>query len=470
MSRKMQINRLDKDELSYEVAIRVIAVGTVDEMRQRLARAIQLEKEGDSLNYPKYPFSFAEDLEYEEKKLKEIESMISDLTEAKLGTEAVKIQTKLSHVLGRIENMDSEVAEEMTKKSELVAVVLSSMDTFAVKRDALKSKPAQPPALSLVQAQIIQVNTFFQQGIANVPVSSSVVNLAQLGPSHSTARRILSSNMKSIPPYKWNLQKFTGDSRGMSINAFFEQVEELRQARNVTEQDMLDSGIDLFSGKANYFYKYCRERVTSWSELVSEFRTEYLSSSHTDDLFEEIRKRTQYSSESIGVYLAILLSYFGRLGCVASEEVKLSIILRNLHPFYQERLREPLHTFVAKLRSVCRNMEDRRDLINSYVEPTSSRRRNLIERDLDYVDVNLISSTDQEKSRFSSSTSSLAENRKDSPRTKEIVCFKCNQPGHKAIGCVAMTKKKCFKCNKEGFTVRTYPNCNRNQGNEQRRH
>ncbi|KAJ8981214.1 hypothetical protein NQ317_014782 [Molorchus minor] len=63
MSRKLQVNRLDKDELSYELTVRGIATGTCEEMRRRLSQALQLEKSGDSLKYPEYPYTFEEDHE-----------------------------------------------------------------------------------------------------------------------------------------------------------------------------------------------------------------------------------------------------------------------------------------------------------------------------------------------------------------------------------------------------------------------
>ena len=43
---------------------------------------------------------------------------------------------------------------------------------------------------------------------------------------------------------------------------------------------------------------------------------------------------------------------------------------------------------------------------------------------------------------------------------KEIVCFRCKKPGHKAIGCLLPRPKHCFKCKKEGVTVKNCPKCN----------
>ncbi|KAG5867989.1 hypothetical protein JTB14_004629 [Gonioctena quinquepunctata] len=104
--------------------------------------------------------------------------------------------------------------------------------------------------------------------------------------------------------------------------------------------------MDLFAEKAYPFYKDCRTRVGSWYDLVDEFRDEYLSANHMDALFEELQRRTQHPSESVGVYLAVMSSYFGRLRCPMSEDAKLAIVMRNLHPFYQDLLGDPLPTSI----------------------------------------------------------------------------------------------------------------------------
>lgn len=54
---RMVINRLDKEALIYELTIR----GNCVEMGHRLSMAMQLEKAGDSLKYPKYPYTFHQD-------------------------------------------------------------------------------------------------------------------------------------------------------------------------------------------------------------------------------------------------------------------------------------------------------------------------------------------------------------------------------------------------------------------------
>ncbi|KAJ8930990.1 hypothetical protein NQ314_016160 [Rhamnusium bicolor] len=447
----MQINRLDKDELEYELTVRGIALGNCEEMRRRLSSAFQMERDGDSLKYPKYPYTFVQDMEAIQKKLEDMEPMVNRFNNSRTSGEAQKLQTKFSHVFGRLDNMDADGDEDLhKKKSDLVGLVLTLRESFNAKMEEFEKKTIQivPARLNLLESQIGAQT--FQEGLQNASRSSALDDVIQ-----SRTGVNIGACSKMIPPHKWDLQKFSGDMRGMSINAFFERVEELRLARNVSKETLLDAGIDLFIDKAYQFYKDCRSRVCNWDELVEEFRAEYLSANHNDTLFEELQKRTQHPSETIGVYLAVMSGYFNRLGCPISEGAKLSIVLGNLHPFYQDRLRDPLPTTMSELRSICRRMEARRDVMNKYVEP-SSRRGHVLEKDLAFIEVT------EDISSLNVTPTSIGSNK------KEIVCFRCKKPGHKAIGCAMPGGKYCFKCNREGYTVRNCPNCAK-QGNGPKR-
>lgn len=445
MARKMQINRLDKDELEYLLTIRGIALGNCDEMRKRLSSAMRMESEGSSVKHPPYPFDFAFDHDAVKSKLESVEKLIQDFDAGRLSSEAQKIRTKIAFVMERLDNMDPEDDVGLMKqKSELLGEAFTLADAFHVKIENFESRPgvSVPVTLSLLQGQVEAQS--FQAGIHMAPVSSPIGQSAPTaGPSAS----------KSIPPHKWDMKKFLGDPRAVSVHSFFEKVEELRTARNVSKDVLLDSGIDLFGDRAYQFYKDCRKRVNSWDELVTEFKREYLPSNHSDLLLEELRRRTQHPSETIGVYLAVMSSYFERLGFPVTEETRLGIVMKNLHPFYQDRLRDPLPTSLSELREVCRRMEARRDLINSYAEPSATRRTTVMERDLAFV------SAGDGVDRLAA----VAPPSGGSP--KDIVCFRCNKTGHYARGCTSRSKKYCFQCRKDGYTVKTCPDCTKASGN-----
>lgn len=465
MARKMFINRLEKEELEWELRFRGLNVGTAEEMRSQLSMALRMEKAGDSFKYPSYPFKFADDEAALSRKCVELDALLSSYSGSNNVSETQKLQSKLSHTWNRFDQMDT--AGDVTlegKRTEILTKLISLHDEFQTKSRPPPSKDAiVPAALSVVTSNLdgqflngVQ-NAATSSPVVSIPHASSQANISQTNISQANMSHSLNSKM--VPPHKWGLEKFSGSSRSLSITAFLERVEELRIARHVPSEILLDSGVDLFSDKAYQFYKDVRLRAHSWCELKDEFKREYLTAHHTDDLFDELRKRTQHSSESIGVYLAVMSSYFSRLGCFVPENAKMSIIIKNLHPFYQDRLRDPLPSTVEELRQVCRRMEDRRDAINSYVEP-NSRRGNVLERDLAFVDVDTRQVDRLDVDRLEVDSMSIG-------KESSVVCYRCKKPGHRAIGCLLPKQLKCFKCQREGYTVRTCPRCN--QGNEVRR-
>lgn len=117
---KMVINRLRKDELEYELKVRGIKIGTVEEMRSSLAATLRLEKDNESFSYPAYPFTFKQDETAILAKCKELETAVSKLVGKPGAAEESELQTRITHVLGRIDRMvTGDDEDSKTIKSEL---------------------------------------------------------------------------------------------------------------------------------------------------------------------------------------------------------------------------------------------------------------------------------------------------------------------------------------------------------------
>ncbi|KAG5866196.1 hypothetical protein JTB14_031866 [Gonioctena quinquepunctata] len=356
----MIVNRLVQDELAYESQVRGIGVGTVEEMRHRLSMAIQMEKSGDSLKYPSYPFTVQQDLDAVADKLIELEPKVADFNNSNTSGAFQKYQSKLSHVLGRIDNIPSgENVISDTKRSELLAKALTLLDLLISKAEQYsKNLQGVPPQLSILDPG----ESTFQSGVVSHRRSSGLVATAAGVSSVPPNSR---STLKSILPSKWDL-KFSGERKGISLSAFLERVEELRVARNVSKGILLESGIDLFTGRAYQFYLAYRHEVDTWDDFVLLLREEFLSADYNEKLFEEIRRRTQGPDESIGIYLAVMSGYFKRLTCPMSEDAKLKILLRNIAPCDQSQLRSANITSISELLALGRRLEIRKVSIENF--------------------------------------------------------------------------------------------------------
>lgn len=206
----------------------------------------------------------------------------------------IKFESELSHVLGRIDNIPMESAE----RPNVISIALTILDQLHQKAEENGKSQALSPQISFMEPQAVNTASEItpSRGSSSVPALQGNVQ----------------SILEPVPPSKWSLT-FSGDKKGMSLSAFLERVEELRVARQVSKDILLESGIDLFSGRAYQFYTAYRDQVNSWDEFLVLLRDEYLTANYNESLFDEIRKRTQGPDESVAIYVAVMAGYFSSL-------------------------------------------------------------------------------------------------------------------------------------------------------------
>ncbi|KAJ8953395.1 hypothetical protein NQ318_023512, partial [Aromia moschata] len=395
MSRKMKINRLAQDELIYELSIRGIGTGTCEQMRTSLSRAIQMEKDGTSLKRPPHPYTFAEDAAAVTDKFKDISNGIKDFNGGKTSSQYAKWETKLNHVLGRVELMvvPPEDDEKQKSKSELVANIFGLMTELDRKAKHHEVQNLTPAEISILRLE--ESSSDESEGEdAHMDQAADISGSSEPG----AVRRIV----RSTPVAKWNIH-FSGEKKDMSLTAFLQRVEELRVARHVTKEELYSTAVDLFRGKALIWYRAMRREVDNWDALVKLLREEFQPTDYNEKLFEEIKRRTQGSDESIGIYLSVMSAMFNRLTC--PTQLGLTDV-----------------TSIAALRTLGRRLEARREAVEAF-SPPSRKTNNTLEPDLAYVGVDATSS--------SGSCSTVETNTENRSR---LVCYNCNKPGHKAVG------------------------------------
>lgn len=442
MESKLEVNRLEKDELIYELKFRGFTdVLTVKDMRKTLRNYLKLENSKSDLKYPEYPFSFREDIEYISRKIRDIENLITDFNDSNSSSGYFKINSKLAHVFGRTQKSNATNDDEHATRSKLLVDLLGL-------ESKLKSKARKFMKLSQQSDMPVDLSVAMSSSRIDSDTESSGSEEIINDPVDHLSHRIF----KSVNISKWNLIKFSGDNKTISLSAFLENVEELRISHGVTGKELFEAAHELFVGKALIWFRSVKNKVSDWSQLVNELRLQFQPPNFNEKLLSEIRNRTQGPNENMGMYIAVMTNMFNRLTIPVDESVRIKILMHNIAPFYQAQLGLTSINSVEQLLQLGRQLEARKDTIDSFTPPPRNK-SSLMEPDLAYV--------------YSDSMSS------NSVKIDSLtVCWNCRKSGHIARKCSQPKTRYCFKCGKPNCTVKTCSSCSKSldSGKSQRRH
>jgi hypothetical protein len=433
----MEVNRLTKDEVMYEIEVRGGTVNQdsgIDSLRVVLRELMQEDhlkgilRDGREL-----------DIETEllviESKLTLVRLAVDDIRKGGTDSSPRRIRTLLFHLSNRINNVFPKTQGEAKNKGKAIYRSLKELSTlFRTLGDG-------------AEFQIPEVLDTFSSTEGNVPLG---INHGAEGREALDFARVDRDWKVNPQIYKWNVT-FSGDNNG-SVNAFIVRIEELAIARGVSEAQLLQGAVELFEGQALLWFRSVRNEITSWKELKHLLRSEFLPLDFEENLLQEIRNRKQGVDEPIGTFVACMLGLYDRLSKEIGEEDKLNQIKRNLAPYYLEKLVLQPVLSIRQLKAIAKELELNKFRIEQY-EATKNRKVKSLEPDLAC------------KQSFPRFTSKPSVQLVQSKRTG-MQCWNCNQYGHRFSECQLPPKIFCHRCGYQNKLTRNCPDCNkRNRGN-----
>lgn len=445
MDYKMDCDRLNKDELTYELKIRGFTdVSNVQEMRSRLRYLLRMEQSGQTLTYPKSTLKCDEEFKIITDKIKEIRALIVELkSPSRKSGPYKKIETKLGHILKRTDRTISGKEDEDKTRVSLLSEIFELGSQLETRIENLERESA---SLSMLDASLKDVD-LGESDSNSVDDDGAAANMS------TSIRKSVSSTstVKSVPVVKWNVS-FTGDVKQVSVSAFLERIEELCIARHVSKDDLFDSAVDLFKGQALVWFRANRKDFKDWDSLAKAMKIQFQPYDYDERLYDEIKRRTQGQDEPIGIYLAVMTNLFNRMSISIPEQTQLRILLKNISPFYQINLGLVEINNIDELKNLCAKIERKKHTIDNFAAP--SRKKCDLEPDLAYV------TSVQESSNNAIATTSGTS----------MKCWNCNQLGHRSAQCNQSKRKHCYRCGEPNVTVKSCGKCNSNPGNDYRDH
>lgn len=448
---KIDVDRLSKNELQYELSIRGISeTGTVEVLRRCLRSLLSLEKSGATVHSSVVLDSQTEITTCNDK-IKELADNIATFSGSESQTR--KIETKISHLIARIDRIPDQDKTVNEERSKTLLSLTQCISNFEDKLRVFKSQVSQAtvPTDPNFSNSITQNLPLTPTGHSSPSTSCNNFNTINVSPTpigHSCAI--------SSPVWRWGF-KFSGNNSEISFNAFLERVNELCYSRGVDKDTLFKCAADLFEGDALNYYHLVARYCTDWDGLVKLLKDEFIPSYVSDKLWKQIMERTQGSSEPIGIYVAAMTKLFDRMPIPVADELRLKVLRANILPFYQERL--SLHDVHSpfEIIELCRKLEETRLRVEEFKPP---KKGNLsLEPDLDYRPPKRESNRNHDRTFVREVRGEEPVNNRPTPR----VCFNCKKPNHFARDCPSI---KCFGCGKQGVTKKTCPKCNRTSQNK----
>ncbi|KAF5281722.1 hypothetical protein FQR65_LT14562 [Abscondita terminalis] len=270
---KIISSHLELDELSYELEIRGFPISCdINLMRKELTKILKLEKIGHGCKYPEFSKAFADEFKACNDKVIVLTKKINDFTTGSDRKEFLILNSRLSHLMARADRLAMANEQEKTQRAEIISKVLKISEQL---NETLKTRKPQGHNETV---SFLQSSSDSEGDIENRHASTPTRPIDGARANFSDNR--LSISIKPVPVYKWGL-KFSGDSKGLSIGAFLERVDELQIARGVSEDELFLSALDLFSGRAlNWFrgafadeFKACNDKVIVLTKKINDFTT-----------------------------------------------------------------------------------------------------------------------------------------------------------------------------------------------------
>lgn len=458
----MDVKRLSKEELLYEVGIRGQRFGpnesTVKDLRRMFIDLKLREDAGEELEDALVPVDVAEEATIVQAKLTDATSLLDAMLEtedaASNSSNAARVRTLTSHCNKRLQRLLSHAeGEERKVVKPLFTSLKGIVEEFR--------KRGNTPIYSATS--VPSVSSFSK--------SSRREEEREDSDSDGERKSHKSSKRGQVPKdlHKWGI-KFSGDDDS-SVTSFILDVEEKAAWKGVHLDQLLVGVSEFFTGEAKTWYRSIKNKVDSWEEMKIALRREFLALDYFDNLWEEIRGRKQGLQESVGTFIANMLAMFDRLSMdePITEELMLKIILKNLAPFYTERLALTDVLSLKHLRVLGKQLETSKMRVDSYdskgkvkkMEPEFAAKPTRIRKPVitEVSEVAVGSSSSKEIKKPESKGEGSSSAKSGHPK---MHCWRCEKPGHRHVDCTSdVNRVFCYRCGMKDVTVRNCGRCRR---------
>lgn len=276
-----------------------------------------------------------------------------------------------------------------------------------------------------------------------------------------------------VPINKWPI-RFSGESKGMSVEEFLKRVDVLARNNQVSETELLSKANFLFrpESPAEIWYYTFSHKFTNWQMLKYYLRLRFEVPNKDKVIEREIRDRKQMPNETFVTYMGEIERLCQQLSKPMSERTKKSIMLDNMRDWYRPHLAfidteamdiETLCNLCYELdKSVYRSYAQRSRPFNVHCVDEQNYGEDLEDED---PEINAITRNRPRNPKVPDERREINPEQINAPQNT-ILCWNCRQFGHYWRDCPKNKRLFCHICGQPEVVVMNCPGNHRHQQTE----
>lgn len=144
----------------------------------------------------------------------------------------------------------------------------------------------------------------------------------------------------TLPVSQWKINKYDGTDQGLKLNEFLEIVQTFSLAEHVSDVELFESAVHLFTGPALKWYMTMRStgRFLNWEHLVLELKRTFMHPDLDALIKMKIYQRRQQRNESFHEFYYEMERLFRTMCVQIPEHEKVQILLQNIRIDYRKQL------------------------------------------------------------------------------------------------------------------------------------
>ena len=176
---------------------------------------------------------------------------------------------------------------------------------------------------------------------SEVEIAASGSGAASLGPvfrsGTSAYREHMARPVSAVRAFRdWRIS-CSGSSSG-ETEEFLRRLQEMQKCTRLSDREILDAVPSVLAVRALQWYRSLGSESLALRDFIAQLREQFVRRMDREDLYEELRARTQVPGECACDFLASVRCIVARFDCSPSAAKQLRIVLRNLHPEFRHFL------------------------------------------------------------------------------------------------------------------------------------